>query len=75
MKYCPEHVHWKFRRVSTYQNLLDFVELKHVSDYFDLGERISVMAGKRPVPTEIEAAIGERCGIELDISREVAAYI
>lgn len=41
--------YWKFRSVQTYQALFNFVELNHLSDYFDLGERISIMAGRRYV--------------------------
>lgn len=41
--------YWKFRPVKTYQTLFDFIELKHISDYFDLGERISIMAGRKCV--------------------------
>ncbi len=39
--------YWKFRSVSTYQSFFDFVDLKHLSDYHDLGERISIMAGRK----------------------------
>lgn len=41
--------YWKFRSVEFYQSLFDFVELEHLSDYYDLGERISIMAGRRHV--------------------------
>lgn len=39
--------YWKFRSVEFYQYLFGFAELKHFSDYYDLGERISVMAGRK----------------------------
>jgi len=41
--------YWKFRSVQTYQKLFSFVELRHLSDYFDLGERISIMTGRKHV--------------------------
>lgn len=39
--------YWKFRSVEYYQHLFDFVDLKHISDYIDMGERISIMAGRK----------------------------
>jgi ubiquinone/menaquinone biosynthesis C-methylase UbiE len=39
--------HWNYRSVQTYQGLFDFVELKHLSDYIDLGERITIMSGRK----------------------------
>ncbi len=41
--------YWKFRSVETYQTFFDFIELNHISDYFDLGERISIMSGRKYV--------------------------
>ena len=40
--------HWAFRRFEEYKTLLPFVRLAHLHDYFDAGERISVMAGRKP---------------------------
>lgn len=39
--------HWSFRSVPTYKSLFSFVPLEHVRDYEDLGERISVLAGRK----------------------------
>lgn len=39
--------YWKFKPVSHYQTLFDFAELRHLSDYYDLGERISILAGRQ----------------------------
>jgi SAM-dependent methyltransferase len=39
--------YWKFRSVAFYQSLFEFAKLKHFSDYYDLGERISIMAGRK----------------------------
>jgi ubiquinone/menaquinone biosynthesis C-methylase UbiE len=41
--------HWKFRSVQEYQTLFKFIQLEHISDYFDLDERISIMAGNKCV--------------------------
>ena len=41
--------YWKFRPVEFYQSLFDFAELQHSSDYYDLGERISIMIGRKHV--------------------------
>lgn len=41
--------HWKFRSVQEYKSLFSFIDLKHISDYFDLDESISIMAGRRCV--------------------------
>jgi len=41
--------YWKFRSVEFYQSLFGFAELKHQSDYYDLGERISIMVGRKHV--------------------------
>jgi ubiquinone/menaquinone biosynthesis C-methylase UbiE len=40
--------HWAFRRFEEYEALLPFVRLGHLHDYFDAGEQISVMAGRKP---------------------------
>jgi len=37
----------KFRSVQKYQECFNFLNLRHISDYSDLGQRISIMAGKR----------------------------
>jgi ubiquinone/menaquinone biosynthesis C-methylase UbiE len=38
---------WKFRSVFEYTRKLPFVALVHLHDYVDLGETISIMAGRR----------------------------
>jgi SAM-dependent methyltransferase len=38
--------HWSFRSVAEYQTLFPSVELRHVTDYEDVGETISVLAGR-----------------------------
>ena len=39
--------HWAFRSTDAYRNLFTFASLVPVAEYFDLGERISVMAGRK----------------------------
>lgn len=39
--------HWVFRQLSGYQEIFSFVLLEDLHDYLDLGERISVMAGRK----------------------------
>jgi SAM-dependent methyltransferase len=39
--------HWQFRSVAEYRKLIPFVPLDHLHDYEDLGERISIMAGRK----------------------------
>jgi len=41
--------YWKFRSLEYYQSLFQYAELKHCSDYFDLGERISILVGRKYV--------------------------
>ena len=41
--------YWKFRSVEFYQSLFGFAELKHLSDYYDLDDRISIMVGRKHV--------------------------
>jgi len=43
----PDAPHWAFRSVAEYQRLFASVGLRHVHDYMDLGERISVLAGRK----------------------------
>lgn len=38
----------EFRSVAEYAKLLDFAQLRHLHDYEDLGETISVLAGRVP---------------------------
>jgi len=38
--------YWKYRSIEFYQSLFDYVDLKHISDYMDMGETISIMAGR-----------------------------
>jgi len=41
--------YWKFRSVEFYQSLFFFTKLKHLSDYCDLNERVSIMIGRKDV--------------------------
>ena len=43
----PDGTYWKFRSVYEYQRIFKFAQLKHYTDYEDLGERISIMAGRK----------------------------
>jgi hypothetical protein len=43
----PTSLHWAYRSVAAYQKLLAFAPLAHLHDYYDLGERISIMAGRK----------------------------
>jgi ubiquinone/menaquinone biosynthesis C-methylase UbiE len=43
----PDCPHWRFRPVELYQALIPFAPLTHLHDYDDLGERISVLAGRK----------------------------
>lgn len=43
----PDAPHWAFRPVAEYQRLFPSADLRHLHDYTDLGERISVLAGRR----------------------------
>jgi len=38
---------WAFRQCSDYKNMFPFVNLRHLHDYFDFDERISIMAGRQ----------------------------
>lgn len=38
---------WTFRKVPDYQEMFTNCSLSHRHDYFDLGERISIMAGRK----------------------------
>lgn len=42
----PDLPYCKYRPPEFYQVLFDFVHLEHLSDYTDLGERYSIMAGR-----------------------------
>lgn len=39
--------HWSCLSFQEFQNMFNFVKLNHLHDYFDLGERISIMSGKK----------------------------
>jgi len=39
---------WRFRSVADYQRALAPIQLAHMEDYDDLGERISILAGRVP---------------------------
>lgn len=41
--------YWKYRSVDFYSTLFGFANLVHVADYSDLGERISIMVGRKSV--------------------------
>lgn len=38
--------HYAFRQFCDYKEMFSFITLRHLHDYFDLGERISIMAGR-----------------------------
>lgn len=42
----PDAEHWVFRSVAAYQKLFPQIELQHLDDYDELGERISILAGR-----------------------------
>jgi SAM-dependent methyltransferase len=46
----PNSAHWAFRPVAEYRAMFPSVGLEHLHDYVDLGERISVLAGRKPGP-------------------------
>jgi len=39
--------HWRFRQFGEYKEMFPFISLVHLHDYFDFGERISIMAGRK----------------------------
>jgi len=43
----PDAEHWTFRTIEAYRAMFSTVALRHVHDYTDLGERISVMVGRK----------------------------
>jgi ubiquinone/menaquinone biosynthesis C-methylase UbiE len=43
----PDQPHWQYRSVEMYQRLFKFVDLNHITDYNDLNERVSIMAGRK----------------------------
>jgi hypothetical protein len=43
----PDLEYWQFRSVREYQKLLSFAGLEHKGDYYDLDERISILAGRK----------------------------
>ncbi|MBJ6724274.1 methyltransferase domain-containing protein [Geomesophilobacter sediminis] len=47
----PDGEHWRFRSVREYQSLMPFAELSHRHDYDDLGERITILCGRKPQAT------------------------
>jgi SAM-dependent methyltransferase len=46
----PSSPRWAYRPVAYYRELLAFAPLDHLHDYDDLGERISIMAGRKANP-------------------------
>lgn len=44
----PSRKHLEYRSVAEYTKLIDFAQLQHLHDYVDLGETISVLAGRVP---------------------------
>lgn len=43
----PDAPHWAYRSVGEYQRFFQSTALRHIHDYTDLGERISVLAGRK----------------------------
>jgi SAM-dependent methyltransferase len=43
----PSSQHWAFRSAADYRAMFPSLGLEHLHDYVDLGERISVLAGRR----------------------------
>jgi ubiquinone/menaquinone biosynthesis C-methylase UbiE len=43
----PDGEFWKYRSVEQYIALFRFAKLVHLHDYIDVGERISIMAGRK----------------------------
>ncbi len=43
----PDGMYWKYRSVDDYCRLFSTVELKGISEYIDIDQRISVMAGRK----------------------------
>jgi ubiquinone/menaquinone biosynthesis C-methylase UbiE len=43
----PSVPHWIFRSVREYQRLFDFINLRHLRNYCELDERISILAGRK----------------------------
>ncbi len=43
----PDSEHWAFRSAAEYRAMFPSVGLEHLHDYVDLGERISVLAGRK----------------------------
>ncbi len=50
----PNAPHWYFRNVAWYQSLFPQFNLAEVHSYVDVGERISVLLGRRSCPTTTE---------------------
>ena len=48
----PDLPHVAFRPVEVYRALFNFAPLRHETDYEDLGERISVMTGRKGAPAD-----------------------
>jgi SAM-dependent methyltransferase len=46
----PDTDHWSYRSVDAYVHLFPEFQLRHVDDYFDLDDRISVLIGRKPEP-------------------------
>ena len=44
----PDSPTWSYRSIAEYHRLFPEVNLKHLHDYFDLGQRISIMSGRMP---------------------------
>jgi SAM-dependent methyltransferase len=43
----PDRPHWAYRPLGAYRRLFPAFDLAHEGDYDDLGERISILAGRR----------------------------
>jgi SAM-dependent methyltransferase len=46
-KEVPADAAWLYRSLEEYRDQLRFAPLEHLGDYYDLGERISIMAGRK----------------------------
>jgi SAM-dependent methyltransferase len=59
----PNAPHWHYRPPEFYQVLFDFVHLEHLDDHTDVGERYSIMAGRKVSPKEtLDAAVVAHSG-------------
>jgi ubiquinone/menaquinone biosynthesis C-methylase UbiE len=45
----PSAAHWIYRSYAEYRRLIDFALLKHLADYHEASERMTVMAGRKQI--------------------------